>query len=144
MQFENLFRDSNGKPIEYKDETIFLADEIPVNKYFSGYLKLISTSSEWKQGVHLHINGKWAINSVKSKRGLLIWQEDMIDEIRFSGISKDGIIYIWNIWDRGYTDSLHNGAAMKKKIIGNEIIYYCNDGHPDDDFTDLIFKLVLD
>ena len=35
----------------------------------------------------------------------------------------------------------HNGAAMEVKVEGNTRTYYCNDGYPDTDFDDLVFKI---
>lgn len=38
----------------------------------------------------------------------------------------------------------HNGAAMIKETDGNRTIYRCNDGNPDDNFDDIIFKIVIE
>ena len=145
MIFEETFREKDGKPFMYKGDQVFLADELQISKKFSGYIQLISTDSEWKQAVCIAVNGEIEIDSVKIKKHVRIWQEHFVEALHFSGTSKDGKLYIWNVWNNGRTvESWRMGAAMKKETNGNEIIYYCNDGHPDDDFTDLTFKLVLD
>lgn len=34
---------------------------------------------------------------------------------------------------------------MKKEIIAkNHFRYYCNDGHPDDNFDDNVFEIIID
>ena len=33
---------------------------------------------------------------------------------------------------------------MIKETDGDAIIYRCNDGHPDDNFDDIVFKIVID
>lgn len=54
-------------------------------------------------------------------------------------------LHVKNIWDsgNGNADSCHNGAAMIVEISGSIRLYRCNDGHPDDDFDDLVFSLEL-
>jgi hypothetical protein len=42
---------------------------------------------------------------------------------------------------RGTTDAWHNGAAMIVHDISNGKQYQCNDGHPDDNFDDLVFRV---
>lgn len=143
--FEKNFRESKGLPIEYCGNTIIGIDRIKVEKAFSGQLVLLSTNSEWKQGVKIDVNGEMVINSVRGKN-FVIWQNNMIKPVHFSGITKDQQMLIWNAWDTGdgTTNYWHNGAAMTKETDGNAIIYRCNDGHPDDNFDDIVFKVVID
>jgi hypothetical protein len=35
----------------------------------------------------------------------------------------------------------HNGAMYIEQKKNEKTLYNCNDGHPDDDFDDLIFKI---
>ena len=36
------------------------------------------------------------------------------------------------------------GAAMILEVDGNTRRYRCNDGHPDDNFDDIIFEITID
>ncbi len=145
MCFETLFRKSNGKPVIYQGDTLYIADYIDINKKCSGYVKLISTSSEYKQGVALYADENLLINNIKGKK-MVLWEKHFNNGIAFSAESSKGYLIVNNIWDigNGVTQSGHNGAAMKKEIIApNHFRYYCNDGHPDANFDDIIFDVII-
>ena len=143
--FEKEFIESEGQSFEYNGNTIIGIDRLRVEKKFSGQLELVSTNSDWKQGVKMKVNGEMVINNVCGKN-FVIWQNNMHEPIQFSGRSKDQQLLIWNAWDtgNGVTNYWHNGAAMIKETDGDAIIYRCNDGHPDDNFDDIVFKIVID
>jgi len=82
MCFETLFRKSNGKPVIYQGDTLYIADYIDINKKCSGYVKLISTSSEYKQGVALYADKNLLINNVKGKK-MVLWEEHFNNGIAF-------------------------------------------------------------
>ena len=143
--FEKEFRESKGQPIGYCENTIIRMDRIKVGKVFSGYIELISTNSDWLQGVILDVNGELEINTIKGQK-FILWQNHMKKPTFFHGTSKDKQLLVWNAWDtgNGVTNYWHNGAAMIKETDGDAIIYRCNDGHPDDNFDDIVFKIVID
>jgi hypothetical protein len=52
--FDQLFVKSKGKPIKYKDKTLFSVDFFPVPKEKCKLkINIVSTNSEWKQGIGL-------------------------------------------------------------------------------------------
>lgn len=52
---------------------------------------------------------------------------------------------VTNIWDHGdgVTQKWHKGGALYIEELEKGIRFFCNDGHYDDDFSDLIFDLIL-
>lgn len=161
--FETMFMEAKGQPIEYKGEALYLSDHVSVGKHFKLRVRLISTNSEWEQFIHLSVNkgGYLILNGEKGKSIRL--HEAMPPEVEIVGKSKDGVLRVWNGWiqpppdwaERHYREgrsnirvlespnSLCNGAAMKKELRGDTIRYYCNDGHPDENFDDIIFELTV-
>ena len=104
---------------------------------------MLSHRSNWRQGIVIKINGSLEHNSVKGSK-FVLWEE-ILDEkpIEIKCHANDGFLTIWNVWDtgNGVVQAWHNGAAMRKEIKNGKIIYSCNDGHDDDDFTDITFSL---
>jgi hypothetical protein len=104
-----------------------------------------STKSEWRQGVELQVKGSIKINNQVVKKGTRIWEHTSPNEVVLEVDSEDKKIIVTNIWDfgDGVTQKWHNGGAMYFEKIENGKRYYCNDGHPNDDFSDLIFELTV-
>ena len=147
--FDNEFINAKGNPVKYQNFELIRLDRIPVKKVFSASLQVISTNSEWKQGIRLRINGTITFGSCKGK-DFILWANDMKDDaVHFEGVSKDNQLIVYNAWERPMwdgnmvTESWLNGAAMVVEIDGNTRIYRCNDGHPDDNFNDIIFKVSI-
>jgi hypothetical protein len=141
--FEKMFRESGGKPVEYQGKIIQLGDEVSVGKAARVKIVFEKTNSQWRQGVALRASGTFEIAGQKIKRGLALWQDTAPQETEFVVHSLSGTLDVRNIWDvgDGITESGHNGAAMIVEEIPNGRRYYCNDGKPDDDFDDIIFRL---
>lgn len=130
--------------IKYKDLELIRIDRIPVKKKFSGYLKVISTNSEWKQGIRIKVDGLMTINACEGN-DFIIWADDVKGDIPFEGTSKKSQLMIWNAWDTGSgrVDAWLNGAAMILELNGGTRRYKCNDSHPDENFDDIIFEVIL-
>lgn len=159
--FETMFR--GNRIIEYKGETLYRADHISVEPVFKVRVRLISTNSEWKQFINLSVNkGGYLLAENTGAQGFRLHEDTMPPEVELIGQSKDGILHVWNGWieppawtEPHYQDGYRNirilespmscvrGAAMKKEIRGDTLRYYCNDGHPDEDFDDIIFELTV-
>lgn len=77
----------------------------------------------------------------------MIWSDTIpSNSIKFQIKSQDKILLVYNVWrsKKGNIHFWHNGGAMYKEgSHNNTITYFCNDGFPDDDFSDLIFDLKL-
>jgi hypothetical protein len=144
ISFERDFINSKGKPIKYKDMELISIDRIPVNKKFSGYLRVVSTNSEWRQGVEIKVNGKMKINGVEGK-SFIIWEENAKENVAFEGTAKEGALKVWNAWDigNGTINAWLNGSAMILEVDGNVRRYKCNDAHPDENFDDIVFEVTI-
>ncbi len=144
----DLFDESNGKPIQYEGKTIVMWDRFPLPaKECKIRYRILSTDSEWRQGMALQTEGELEFESgeIFDRGWADIW-EDVLDwEGEFICRSKNGLLDLKNIWDtgNGCVESWHNGAAMWIEEISGGRRYHCNDGHFDDDFTDLVFELIV-
>ena len=58
VEFESLFRESAGKPIQYHGETLMLMDKLPVPDKFKLSVILLSTHSQWQQAIKFKTKGK--------------------------------------------------------------------------------------
>ena len=53
---------------------LYIADNIPINKQCSGYIKLISTASDYRQGIAIYADLNVTINNINSKK-MVLWEE---------------------------------------------------------------------
>lgn len=142
--FEKMFRQSLGRPIEYKGRTIMRYDELQVPNEALVKIRFISQNSEWRQGIIIRVNGALIIDGEKIKNGIVLWYNENQLHYSFSLKSKDNKCLVYNCWEAsGIKHSGFAGAAMHYDKIENGKRYYCNDGHLDDNFTDLIFDLAI-
>lgn len=142
MDFEKKFIGSQGMPVEYNGQKIFLSDPF-LHDNTNVKLTFEKTNSNWRQGIILKTKGCFEINSQRIKDVVVLWYDTAPRVVEFKVMSKEDFFRVKNIWDKGdgVIDSGHNGAAMYSEDIPNGKRYYCNDGYPDDDFDDLIFTL---
>lgn len=142
--FDKDFMNAKGAPIKYKGLELIRLDRIPVKKKFSGYLRIISTNSEWKQGIRIKVDGLMTINA-REGNDFIIWADDVKGDIPLEGTTKKSQLIIWNAWDTGSgrVDAWLNGAAMILELDGSIRRYKCNDSHPDENFDDIIFEVML-
>jgi hypothetical protein len=142
--FEEYFNKSEGKPFIYNDKEVMMSNRIQLP---SGKVALkvnfVSTDSEWKQGIVFHTKGEFEINGQKIPFQIVLWEDTAPKELEFLVKSKDKVLFINNVWDTGDGTMHygHNGAAMFIEKNGSSTLYNCNDGHPNDDFSDLILKI---
>lgn len=141
--FEKEFLKTNGKPIIYNGKSISMIDEFSVSDGTELKLSLESFNSEWRQGVSISFNGYVVVDGNTIKNGFIVWENTPVKTVVFLIKSKDKRITVKNIWDtgNGCVESWHNGAAMYVEELPNGKRYYCNDGHPDDNFDDIVFRL---
>ena len=141
--FEHLFKASNGKPIEYGGRTLILVDRFPTN----GARQLLLVEErhgEWRQGVALRLvqKGDLTINGQRMKHAVC-WQDTAPEAVEIGIPRNVDTIAVNNIWDTGdgVTESWHNGAAMIVEELPDGRRYRCSDGHPDEDFDDIVFRV---
>ena len=144
IMFQEEFAKSKGRPIIYKRKTLRMYDSFPVPVGRSQlHFRFISTKSEWKQGIRLKTSGYFIVHGQVCRKPMSIWEHTAPSEDTLDCVSRDGLIEVINEWinSRGGIEYWYNGAAMISEEIRNGRRYYCNDGHPNDDFTDLVFEL---
>lgn len=143
--FEEMFIESKGKPVIYAGKEICLVVGIPVTEGQVLRVYIETTNSEWRQGVLFWTKGSMEVNGVKIKNKTVLWQDTAPDEVTMKIMTKSGKCRVKNVWDNGRCamDSGVNGAAMIVEELPNGFRYRCNDGHPDDDFDDIVFRIEL-
>lgn len=141
--FEELFIKSKGKPIHYKGQTIVMMDLFPIKNKKKIKISIEAVGSEWRQGIAVKTKGSFLINDQKVNKGIVFWNDTAPKEFELLVMTKDDFIQVKNVWDTGdgVINSWHNGAAMIVEELEFGRRYLCNDGHPDDNFNDIIFTI---
>jgi hypothetical protein len=160
--FGQMFIASKGQPITYGGKTLILADFFPADGASSFQVVFESCDSDRRQGMAMDLvfrdlDGKWQKGASKGvigefevdgdvyngEKGIVLWRDLVPDGLRFRLLGEPSFIHIFNVWEssRGTMDSGHNGAAMIVEELPNGRRYRCNDGVPDDDFDDIIFRV---
>lgn len=164
--FGKLFIESKGQPITYKGNALFLADKFPVSNGDKLRISIERTNSEYVQGLSVRITGSCELQGKvweKDKQVKMIFWEDSTvlnpKNIEITVFTETGFVWIQNIWEKissfsvatptgepltkesKLIDSGHNGAAMIVEEIENGRRYRCNDGHPDENFDDIVFTV---
>ena len=109
---------------------------------------LLSTGSEWPQAILLKMKGSLIsrITGVQAPNMALL-AKDLPELHSYDCLSQSGELLVWNAWadPRCALEAWAQGAAMRKETLSpNHFRYRCNDGHVNDDFTDIIFDLILE
>lgn len=144
--FQDYFIESKGKPIVYNGKILWMRDRIEIKENQLLRVEFLETNSDWKQGIRLNTKGEFCFDDgdILSDK-LIFWEDTAPWDFVIRIESKNCELTAYNAWDvgNGTTHACHNGAAMQIEVEGNQRTYYCNDGYPDDDFNDLIFRLTL-
>lgn len=153
--FDPLFSSVQTVPLDYKGNKIIRFDDLP---FIDGnHFKFIfeKKNSEWRQGILLSVFGYFEIDGRKFKDRVLFWEDTAEQETVFTIFAEQskrkhsrrlpplGFFSIKNIWDwgNGTVNSWTGGAAMIVEEIENGRRYRCNDGHPDENFDDIVFTV---
>jgi hypothetical protein len=141
--FEALFLESKGQPIEYKGKLVQLMDTPPVRPGSALLLVFVSSSKSRRQGIRIKANGDLVVAGQKLK-DIVLWSDTAPTRVDIQLGAKVTELKVWNCWANsdGAMDAWHNGAGMiaSAKAAGVRE-YNCNDGTPNDDFSDLVFRL---
>ena len=146
--FEELFDESEGKPILYNGELLFIADCLQVWNGDRFRIILEEFNSEWRQGISLSLSaGSIVVGGRSFTDGIVVWQDtapkQFVILVQSKNLKAVGL-FVYNVWHTGQggTQHGHNGAAMKKEELADgSIRYWCNDGYPDDDLNDIVFRI---
>ena len=108
-------------------------------------IKFLETHSAWRQGIELSAKGYFDVANQRIEKGVLFWEHTAPKEFSFEVNAKDRQVIVMNIWDtgNGVKEKWHNGGALYFEEIPGGKRYHCNDGHPNDDFTDLVFEITV-
>jgi hypothetical protein len=139
-----MFMKSKGRPIVYEGKTLVMTHDFPTEGAKRMRLVFESCNAEWRQGASLRVRseGKIVINGQQLTHAVC-WQDTAPETVEFEISGKVPNIEIKNVWDvgNGVMESWHNGAAMIVETLPTGRRYRCNDGFPDDDFDDIVFRL---
>lgn len=140
--FDKEFSEAQGKPVLYNGKALLRLDRLEIGSKATIRVTLEECNSNWHQGVHLRVDKGFTVDGKKVK-DIRIWYNDEEKTVEYNLETKNGQLLVWNVWDvgDGVAHSWHNGAAMIIEDISNGKRYRCNDGHPDDNFNDLVFKI---
>lgn len=141
--FETLFRKSNGQPVLYDGRTIRLFDRVAVRDGQKLKIVFEGVNADWRQGVSMDIDGSFEVNEQNIKKSIVLWHDTAPREVVLKVRTKKSELLVNNVWDtgNGLMHSGHNGAAMIVEETASGRRYKCNDGLPDDDFDDLVFRI---
>ena len=146
--FEELFRKSKGRPITYRAKTLHLMDKLRIRNGDRFRVVIEELNSDWKQGVSLSLSkGRIRVADREFSKGIVLWEDTApvsTEVIIVLGSRQVEWLYLKNVWDKGdgVIDSWHNGAAMIIEELSERTNRYrCNDGYPDDDFNDIVFRI---
>lgn len=88
------------------------------------------------------------VNNITTEKGFYLWYDTSPEVVEINVHTKNKsnenrYLSVYNIWsfESKIIHSRHNGAAMYIEELPNGKRYYCNDGHPDDNFDDIVFRL---
>lgn len=128
---------------------LMIDKQIRVNDVSSGFLALWPYSPPWEQlqppyyEVH-EIEMGWYY-FVGPRKWISLWCREPYKPIELFCRTRDGHIHVWNVWNDGNVrhgiDGLRNCAGMIVEEIENGFRYRCNDGYPDEDFNDIVFRI---
>ena len=149
--FGDMFRESKGAPIMYNGVELVLYDTWDVKDQDEFCLTFESVGSEWRQGVSIGLEkpqsrrkrGEILIEGENFIKPVFVWQDSASASFSFVILKPLTQLEIYNAWDNGdgVAHYWHYGAAMRIEQIENGRRYFCNDGHPDDNLDDLIFRI---
>ena len=141
INFERRFQQTKGEPFEEDGVVYRVSLTLDAGIHEEVVLTFESTSSLWRQGIHLESEQPLEMGRRKGQR-MVIW-EDVGQTPVHIVCQPHSTLHIWNVWDTGdgTTHSCHAGAAMIAEGTQDGYRLHCNDGHMDADFDDLIFTI---
>ncbi len=144
-RIDALFQASRGRTAELDGRTIHRIDSVRVGPGDRLRLTFESIKSDWRQAVRMNYAGKVIVDGRPFSDHLIFWHDTAPTSIEILLVEGDDRIEVYNAWDvgNGTVHYWHNGGAMVVQEVPNGRRYRCNDGYPDEDFDDLIFRLEI-
>ncbi|MCD1655959.1 hypothetical protein K7J14_14765 [Treponema zuelzerae] len=149
--YEELFKESKGKPVQYNDKLLLMIDRIQVVKNEIINITIESTNSKYIQGVGFH--EELEVFGEITRRPLVLEsfsvepkkRNKIKSKLPFSfsvKAIKNGFITYYNVCIINEVQQYwHNGACMYSENIQNGKRYYCNDIIDDNNFDDIVFTV---
>ncbi len=119
-----------------------MVDRFSVGQINKLGVSIESTNSIYRQGVRLDPNANIKIDG-RVFRTVALW-EDTAPTISVIEVPPDvTALGVRNVWEdeHGTVHSWYFGAAMILSMLPNGRRYFCNDGQPDADFDDIVFRI---
>ena len=122
-------------------DDVILWDVFPVIDGSEINLVFESKNPEWMQGVWLMCDGGIVINNRESE-SIEIWFDHSPQEVTFTCNTDNGLLSIYNIWDRGLgSNSQSHSSGMLVENVLNGRRYFCNDIGFETEFDKLVFRI---
>ena len=129
-----------NKTFEGKGDVV-LWDVFPVIYGEKVLLTFESKNSEWSQGIWFMCDQSIEINDAFGKSAM-VWFETAPQQVSIKCYSENGLLNIYNIWDRGNgPNSQSQSSGMLIEEFPNGRRYKCNDIGFKTDFDKLVFKI---
>ena len=147
----DMFWESKESFIIYNGVKLVRHDTWDVKDQDEFRLTFESVGSDWRQGVSIGLlktqsrkkKGEILIEGEMFTKPVFVWQDSAPVSFNFVILKPLTLLVIYNAWDNGdgVAHYWHSGAAIRIEQIENGRRYFCNDGHPDDNLDDLIFRI---
>jgi hypothetical protein len=100
-----------------------------------------SKHSDWSQGIWLMSDRGLEVEGIRNK-SFVLWYETAPKHIEVICFTKNGLLSIYNIWDRGFGEnSLSHSSGMLVEELTNGRRFRCNDIGFETKFDKLIFRI---
>ena len=122
-------------------DQVVLWEAFPVENGETVLITFESKNSDWKQGVWLMCDKGVEIFGAFGKSANL-WYEKLPKQIKVKCFTEDGILNVYNIWDKGRgKESQAHTSGMLVEDIQNGRRYKCTDYGFQPDFDKLVFTI---
>lgn len=143
MAYESLLKKRAYNPAfaERGREDVVMIDVLTIRD--GEHLKLVfeKTNSKWSQGVWMLTDRGLLVND-RLCPSVNIWQEGAPQEVLIQCHTEDGILSLYNIWDKGQgKQSQSYSSGMLVEELPNGRRYYCNDIGFETSFDKLVFRI---
>lgn len=127
----------------YEGRPIVRAHRFPVCSESLLTVIFESVDSRWPQGVHLEADNVMEINGVTGAR-FILWRDVAPTRVLVKCEPSTEAVWVANAWDpsgEGKPELWAGCAAMIAEEVAEGFRYRCNDGFPDTDFDDIVFRI---
>jgi len=153
FDFKNLFLGAAGEPVVYRGEPIVMAQKVPVCHRGRLLVTIESTASPYLQGVAIQED---VIGIEDRRRRTVVFEHYSVPpgerrrqrsrlpfSFEFEQKGTTGELLFFNVALRedGGCEYWSGGCAMKVEQLPSGFRFRCNDFQPNDDFTDLVFRV---